>query len=388
MDPKKGTLPMMIAAALLIPIGAGATPANSDPEHTTPASDAVAAVVNAAAHGYFTAAPQGVGLSVGVLVDGRSYTFNYGGVTRGSTTAPTSKSIYRIASITKTFTGTLLAQAVVDKKASLGDDVRDYLPGSYPNLAYEGQPICLGDLVDHVSGLPFNLPDVAGNRPPFEPMTPDTRKMLAHYTRQDFLSDLHHVVLTRKPGVSFSYSNAAVVLAAIVLERIYGQSYDDLVKARIAEPLGMVDTTNRLSRSQRRRILTGYDETGVVPTQSSLSIGAGDLYSTVDDMLQYARWQMDGTDDAVRLSQTPRFSPMEKYSVGLNWQMIHSGEHRRIWQEGEVPGFASMCMMFPDLKLAVVVFANELDRKSAAALSAMAEQIASGLDPAASQTKP
>ena len=63
------------------------------------------------------------------------------------------------------------------------------------------------------------------------------------------------------------------------------------------------------------------------------------------------------------LSQAQALHPK---TVGLNWQMIHAGGNRRIWQEGNLP--ISMCMTFPELHLAVVFLANEDDPKSSHAL--------------------
>jgi hypothetical protein len=82
----------------------------------------------------------------------------------------------------------------------------------------------------------------------------------------------------------------------------------------------------------------------------------------------------------VKLSHEPRFILTNNFSVGLNWQMLRSGSYRRIWQEGNLPGFVSMCMTFPELHMAVVFLANQDDPASSHALSVMAEEIAKSLD--------
>jgi CubicO group peptidase (beta-lactamase class C family) len=132
---------------------------------------------------------------------------------------------------------------------SLNDDVRKYLEGGYPNLEYQGHPIELQFLVNHNSGLPFNLPDIPENRPPFAtPVSSEIRSMLQNYGRKDFLKDLHDVEIKSVPGKKFSYSNVAAILLSIVLERIYGMPYDQLVKQKIATPLGMRDTTITMTK--------------------------------------------------------------------------------------------------------------------------------------------
>src|SRR5580704_12905975 len=99
------------------------------------------------------------GMSIGIFDNDKTYMYNYGTVEQGKNKLPTNRTIYDLGSITKSFTGILLAQAVIDKKVSLTDDIRKWLFGDYPNLAYEGHPIRLVDLADYTSGLSDIPPD-------------------------------------------------------------------------------------------------------------------------------------------------------------------------------------------------------------------------------------
>ncbi|HEV7219132.1 MAG TPA: serine hydrolase domain-containing protein [Terriglobales bacterium] len=346
-----------------------------------PSSQDVSAIVSRAAAQFFKDSPHAVGLSIGVLKDGKTYTYNYGTVEKEEKRLPRADTLYQIASVTKTFTGTLLAQAVIEKKVKFDDDVREYLDGDYPNLEFQGHPVRLGYLVNHNSGLPFNLPDIPENRPPFPPVSSATRKMLDKYTRNAFLADLHTVELKAVPGEKFSYSNSAAVLLSIVLERVYRMPYEELVERKIAKPLGMKNTTISVNRSQKRRLARGYDENGKeVPGPPDILLGAAALKSTVSDLLKYAGRELAEKDPAVRISHEPRFIVNNNYSVGLNWQMIRSGSYRRIWQEGSLPGFLSMCVTFPEMHMAIVGLANEDDRASSHALTVMVDGIAKALD--------
>jgi len=363
------------------PVAWVASQAQSAQQAISRGSD-IDAIVDRAAKAYFKTAPSAMGISIGVLKDGKTYTYNYGRRDKASSAKPESDSLYEIASITKTFTGTLLAQAAIEKKLSLDDDVRKYMEGQYPNLEFQGHPIKVEQLVNHLSGLPFNLPDIPENRPPFPtPIPPAAEDLMEHYTRENFLADLHKVKLERAPGEKFSYSNAAAVLASIILERIYGKPYEEIVKEKIAEPLHMSDTTISLNESQKERLLKGYDENGnMQPSVRDIMLGAAALKSTVADMLKYAQWEMSEQDLAVELSHKPTFT-YNNYSAGLNWQMIRGGGYRRIWQEGTLPGFNSMCMVLPELKVGIVALANENDRASSHALTVMTTDITEALDP-------
>jgi D-alanyl-D-alanine-carboxypeptidase/D-alanyl-D-alanine-endopeptidase len=151
-------IPVFVALSLVTP-----SPLHAQAQ---PAQD-VAAIVSRSAENFFKSAPQAVGLSIGILKGGKAYTYNFGTLKKGKKRPPSTDTLYPIASITKTFTGTILAQAVIEKKVRFDDDVRKYLDGDYPNLEFHGHAIELGQLVNHNSGLPFNLPDIPENRPPF-----------------------------------------------------------------------------------------------------------------------------------------------------------------------------------------------------------------------------
>lgn len=343
----------------------------------------VASIIDHAAKEFFQSTPQAVGLSIGVVRDGETYTFNYGTVEKGQVRRPTADTLYPIASITKTFTGTLLAQAAVEKRVNLDDDVRKYLDGAYPNLEFEGHPIRLYDLLDHRSGLPFFLPDTPETQPDSSDNIPwivRINDQTKHYSREDFFADLHKVNLTFIPGQKFSYSNAGAQLAGYILERVYRMPYDELLKKKLLDRIGMKSTSISLNTHQSLRLARGYDEKGhQMPEIEGQLQGAGALKSSVNDMLKYALWQMSEEDAAVKLSHNPLFTS-GSYSAGLNWQIVRSGIDRLIWQEGNIDGFNSLCLVEPEQSLGLVVLANEEDRSSAHNLSVMTNRIVKELD--------
>jgi CubicO group peptidase (beta-lactamase class C family) len=187
-----------------------------------------------------------VGLAIGVFsADGTVRTYGYGSTSLARAALPTPHTRYAIASITKTFTATLLAQAVVRGRLRLDDDVRRYLPGEYPNLAFAGHPIRLSHLITHLSGLPRNFPDSA-----IPASTAD---------RDRFYRELHRAVLDTIPGARLSYSNAGAQLLGFILERVYEQPLETLLAARITRPLEMRETKIGLTPSERAQMARGYD---------------------------------------------------------------------------------------------------------------------------------
>jgi CubicO group peptidase (beta-lactamase class C family) len=339
---------------------------------------------------------QTVGLSIGVFKDGQTYTYNFGTTERGKQCRPTRHTRYAIASITKTFTGTLLAQAVIEKRVKLDDDVRSYLDGNYPNLEYQGQPIRLWQLINHTSGLP-NISsaetaalDVVQDNDIAKKAIKEAA-FLERYTEKDFFQELHDVKLTRIPGVSFSYSNVAAQLLGLVLERVYGVPYEKLLRTKITGPLKMNDTKVALTPAEVTRLPKTYSAGGAFQWPLSTRFpAAGSLKSTAVDMLKYIAWELAERDKAVKLSHQSAGSTVwsgdGSYTVGLNWQIMRFPGQRKIFQDGNIPGFHSMCVLYPELNLGIIVLTNEAVGPKPSSLSPMIEQILTAIDPRVTST--
>lgn len=317
-----------------------------------------------------------VGLSLGIYQDGNVYTYHYGETEKGNNRRPTDDTLYAIASVTKTFTGTLLARAVAEKRVRMDDDIRLYLDGKYPNLEFQGEPIRLFHLINHNSGLPFFLYD--------RPASPTEETERAHgYTRADFYRDLHHVTLTTTPGTRFQYSNAAAQLLGYILERVYGMSFEKLVAQKIVQPLAMKHTKITLSSTEQKHF-RGYDENGNVAPEVPDSLqAAGAIKSTVTDLLKYMTWHLAEKDPVAKETHAPRWSSGPIFSVGLNWQMFRLPTYRVIWQEGSLPGHSSYCVCYPEFHLAIVALTNEFDRDSSAKLTKLVKEITRTVEPRA-----
>ncbi|SFD08988.1 CubicO group peptidase, beta-lactamase class C family [Chitinophaga sp. CF118] len=300
----------------------------------------------------FMSDPARVTLSIGIYDHGNLFTYHF-----GKKEVPDDESVYEIGSITKTMTGILLANAVREKKVMLDDDIRKYMDGQYPNLEYEGQPIRLSQLLNHTSGLPFSLPA--------SPVPGQT------YTKEQFYQDLHLVKLDTVPGYKLSYSNSAAQLLGYILERVYRKTYDQLLAEYITTPLRMSNTGINISR----HLLKGHNNEGEIMPYTE-SGAAGGVRSTLPDMLQYIRYEMDESNPVVALSHQPTWGEIQNYAIGLNWQMLQkAGKQKSIFQNGGTSGFSSNLVFYPDLKTGIVLLTNEADKTAQDKLSEVAEQI-------------
>ena len=297
------------------------------------------------------------GLSIGVLLDGKTYFYGYGEIVKGRGKAPEARTMFEIGSISKTFTCTLLGVAVGEGKVRLGDTVNKYLPDSIPLLQYEGRAITLKDLANHTSGLP---------RMPSNFLDPvvDLDDPYRSYTLDKLWSFLVHVKLSRAPGSIYDYSNVGVGLLGVILQRVYGASYEDLLQRYICGPLGMYDTHVTIRKQDSVLFAAGYNPNGLYTAHWNLPAafaGAGAIRSTSRDMLSYARANMGGVPgalgSAMKLAHDTTFSN-ESVTLGLGWHYIQPGTVKVLFHNGGTGGFRSYLAIDPVKKFAVILLAN------------------------------
>ena len=324
--------------------------------------------------------PEAVGLSVGVYDNGKTYHYHFGETEKGNNQLPTENTVYEIGSITKTFASTLLAYAVLEKKVKLEDDIRKYLGGNYPNLAYEGKPIRLVHLANLTSGLPNWLPD----RPEIfanpEPDSIPYALMAVHrdYTRQHFYEDLRKVKLDTLPGAVPKHSNVGAQLLGYILEGVYKTSFGELLEKYLVKPLGMKNTALMTSGPTPGLSAKGHNEKGqVMPFIDMKEMQpAGGLRSTTADMLKYIRFQLDESNPAVRMTHRETWEKPGERAVGLNWQIDKTaGGTRYIWHTGGTFGFSSYVVLYPASGVGLVLLANESDASAQSKLMALADRI-------------
>ena len=210
--------------------------------------------------------PKSAGVVIGVARDGMTRVFAFG--------AAKPDSIFEIGSITKTFTGLLLAQMIVQGKVTLAEPLRRLLPEGLV-AAPKGPEISLSDLITHHSGLP-RMPS---NFPPS-----DWTSARQRYTLHELYAYLARRGVAKPPRTPYLYSNLGVGLLAQALANRAGTTYADLLADEITGPLQMPDTRMELSAAQRRRVIAGWPEG---PWHAGALAGAGDLRSTAHDMLAY-----------------------------------------------------------------------------------------------------
>ncbi|MFD0764388.1 serine hydrolase domain-containing protein [Mucilaginibacter lutimaris] len=301
-----------------------------------------------------------VGLSIALVQNGKPHFYNYGETKAGNGQRPDENTIYEIGSTTKSFTGIILAQAVLDKKINLEDDIRKYLKGAYPNLNYKGTPIRIKDLSNHTSRITRIFPNM-WERPTYDSLNP-----LSNYSRTLLYEGLHHMKMDTLPGKIYAYSNMAVALLGTILEDVYRQDYFSLVSKNILKPYQMRDTRINIGSLPSGRIAWPHNEQRKsVPLWDLGEVPAmGALRSTTADLVNYIKANNAEANRAIKLSHQRTFGS-DQEGMGLNW-FIHSGAngYRILEHGGGTGGSRSSLDCFPQLSAGLVILTNSLANRN------------------------
>ncbi|MBO9674333.1 MAG: beta-lactamase family protein [Sphingobacteriaceae bacterium] len=303
-----------------------------------------------------------VGISIGVNHKGKSYIYNYGETAPGSKKLPGSTSIYEIGSITKTFTGLLIAHAITERKISLNDDIRKFLPGNFPNLEYKnGGPVKIGYLLAHTAQFPNSFGSVL-NKP---------------MEKSAFLDSLHQIRLDSLKSFHYAYSNVGYQLLGLILENIYQKSYYQLISQYITSPLNMDRTALFYSIRYANDQLFGYGANREAAGNMPRTIpGAGNLNSSVSDMLKYLKYQNLENNPAVRLSHRIIEGDIDNGAHAFQWEVGKTwGWDQYLRIDGGTNGFRSFCLIYPLTQIEIVILSNQKDDSAGAGLYRVASGI-------------
>jgi CubicO group peptidase (beta-lactamase class C family) len=278
--------------------------------------------------------------------------------------------LFNIGSISKSFTALGIAQLVDQQKVDLDTPVIRYIPDLRLSDPQAAQAVTLRQLLSHTSGF------TADERWP--PQVPPTR--------QGIVAEFATMPITAEPGTRFQYCSRCIVLAAYVLERVTGQSWEAYTRGQIFEPLGMTTASFGplgLEQAPDRAQAYRHDAVlGQVPApwgrlQYLESLApAGGIDASVDEMMRYALLQIgDGTISGRRLVSAQMLAELHRpeIAVGEDWtptartENLHyalgwftadiNGVHS-IYHFGGNPGFRAAIALVPSSNAGVVILTN------------------------------
>lgn len=307
------------------------------------------------------------GVSAGIYCRGKDHFYNYGETAKDNRQLPTQNTLYEIGSITKTFTATLLAKAVTDKKVSLNDPITRYLPDSVAKNNALAK-ITLLHLADHTSGLP-RLPANLN-----ETIT-DPARPYENYDQRHLFSFLKNFHATRLPGASYEYSNLAVGLLGVIMETVYKKPYGQLVHDMITTPLHLNNTAVAVAEKDTLLIAQGYADNGKpAPAWNFKALaGAGALKSSAADLLQYGKQQLAANKNVLSTSFSLAHRPVFNdgiNKVGLGWHYLPSSG-KVLQHGGGTGGYRTMICIDPEENIVMVLLTNNATNGDALGIELM-----------------
>jgi D-alanyl-D-alanine-carboxypeptidase/D-alanyl-D-alanine-endopeptidase len=295
-----------------------------------------------------------VGIVLGVVSPCGQDVFAYGSSSLEGGRPLDEDTVFEIGSTGKSFTGILLAEMVEDGELSLSDPIEKYLPADVAVPTDGGRSITLLDLATHTSGLP-NLPE---NFNPADELRP-----YADYTFEQMYEELGSTKLPAPIGSRYQYSNFGMGVLGHILELRSGMSYEDLVISRITDVLGMPDTRATLTPDMQSRLALGYRDTAVMPLWDNPTLaGAGDLRSTVRDLLTYLAanvgLQESSLSEAMELSHQRFHEADDVFDVGLGWHIRRRSDGDVVEAHGATGGYWCYLGFLESRQVGVVVLTN------------------------------
>jgi CubicO group peptidase (beta-lactamase class C family) len=325
---------------------------------------------------------EGVGLTIGIFENNQRRFFNFGVSQLDGNRPPTKDTIYEIGGISKTFAGQLLARAIIEGRATLQDQATKYLDEQYPNLVNDGEHIRLVHLVNSTSQLYDNIPDLTQVRGvPNEPLSATRIGVIQRYTLTEFLTQLHRVMPRLPPGTEPSPSNVGAMLLGVVLEKIWGEPFATVLAREIEKPLRMASGTQPPAKLLARGYTAANEP--MPPFGAKMQFASNTLRYSADDLLKFCSWQMVERDASVKLAHQPTWSRADgRVSLGVFWVLGNSAQGRRLIYTGSTYGFASLCDLYPDAKVTVVLLSNKSAAGAQETLRALSAKIVNLLRPA------
>lgn len=302
------------------------------------------------------------GAAAGVLVDGEMHTAAVGITSVEHPIDVDATTLFQVGSVSKTFTSAAAMVLVEEGHLDIADPVARHLPELGPATGLDTEAITIEHLLSHQSGFDG-----------------DHLFITRH---ADDLTELANARRFFEPGTGVSYNNAGFSIAGAVIEAVTGEPYEDVMRRRILEPLGMRTAGFRADAVITNRVamphLTLADETFVLRAggwQRGWELGpldraAGGLIASVDHLLRWGRFQLDGRADdgsellsaeSLQRLHAPVVEMTGTTEVGLDWFVEEIGGATVVGHGGETPGYVTDLAFIPDQEIGIACTANAVN---------------------------
>lgn len=252
--------------------------------------------------------------------------------------------IFAIGSISKQMTAAVILLLEEEGRLGTADPLRRFHP-DFPR----GDVVTLRMLLTHTAGVPdiYSLPSFDAGR-------------AADASLDEVVRELATLPFTHEPGTTFAYSNGGYALLAWVIESVEGRPFDEVLRTRLFDPLGMTRTHARGGGRVRPGRVPGYDPSGRtglaaarVPPDGYL-YGSGSVWSSAKDLV---RWTRALHGDLLTPASRAKLMPLESgYGYGVSVFTRFGG--RVVGHDGRIAGYASDLAHYADEDVTVVLLSN------------------------------
>lgn len=312
-----------------------------------------------------------VAIVIGVITPNGTQVSAYGNISKENPTPVDGNTAFDIASVSKTFVATVLADLVDQGLVKLSDPLEMYLPSNVTVPSYNGYKITLGDLATHSSGLPYQPSGWIVNK---------------HYTTPQVYEFLSNSTFEDEPGTVAKYSNLGMGMVGHALSLKMGVTLEQLIDDRIFKVLGMNSsgiamnaTGISIPENIKPILAVGHmagNESGLMFLPEAVQ-GAGAIYSTANDLLKYVSANIGLIDTkinpameethSIRLPfyelQVPFPDPSGNESapyayVGLSWFSTTNLGTQVVWHNGGIDGYSSFVGFNPSKQIGLVMLCS------------------------------
>lgn len=297
-----------------------------------------------------------VAISVGFINNDEEYYTAYGKLSKESSVDINKNSIFEIASITKILTSNLIAQAVIENKLKPEDYIDNYLPKGYILQKNLKNKIKISDLASHQSGLPDIDFAKLIELNPQQPVSNVTEKTLT-----SIVNNCSELIDYGK----YRYSTIGYTLLGQILEKVYGKSYDEVIREKIITPLQM---TNTLTKDFNvKNITAGYNPNGGVQEffKWNITASAGLVKSNASDMLTYLKAVLTSGNpisEAALLTEKLYYKD-EKREMGLGLMISTDDQNTIYLKSGDSMGQSSIICYNKAKKWGIIILLNQRNSK-------------------------
>lgn len=297
-----------------------------------------------------------VGISVGFINNNEEYYTAHGKLNAESQTNIDKNSLFEIASITKILTSNLIAQAVLDHKLKLDDYIDGFLPKEYVLQQNLRNKIKISDLASHQSGLPDIDFAKLIELNPQQPVSNVTEQSLAEIINN--CSEL-------KDYGKYRYSTIGYTLLGQILEKVYGKSYDEIIKIKMIKPLHMNNTLTK--DFNVKNITTAHNPNGGIQEffKWNITASAGLVKSNASDMVTYLKAVLNNkttVGKAAIITEKIVYKD-EKREMGLGLNIVTDDKNTIYMKSGDSMGQSSIICYNRNKKWGIIILLDQRNSK-------------------------